>query len=277
MIKQEIWKFVRAGMNMSDFQTALDLLVAHGDQIGMGIAPTFRGIRIEDMNEDKKNEFKKFLSELRFFSENLDLKTSRVLLIVAERDTPKTSREFHQIILSISAELHGKLFFYIPDERAGYWECDDILSRDAREAFRGPYLELREAANCYAAERYDACVFHSTRAAEIGLRELGRDLGVVFKDKPIDLAEEQNIIDQIENKIADKVKRPIGDSEEASRRDADRKFYSEIARQFRYIKDGWHVRVAHGRESFTGSRALSILSHTREFFEDLSTRLTETL
>ena len=62
------------------------------------------------------------------------------------------------------------------------------------------------------------------------------------------LAEWQQILDQIERKI-----REISQHPKTLQKDADQKFYSEAASQFRYFKDGWRVRAAHARESFTES------------------------
>ena len=269
MIQQSIWKFVRAGMKMNDFQSILNIL-DRNDSVSLGMARAFQGMKIEDLDPGKKAEFVKFIAELSGLAQELSLPVSQTLLIAARDDPPRTGREFALLLLSVRREMHEKLFIYIPAERAAFWEWDDVMSEDAKSVFADAYVELREAANCYAAERYTATVFHSMRAAEIGLRDLGRDLGVQFPDKPIELAEWQNIIEQIEAKIKNKVNSSAIDAKQAQIRDADRKFYSEVAAQFRYFKDGWRIRVAHSRETYTGSQALTVLSHAREFFEDLA-------
>jgi len=276
MIKQDIWKFLRAGMKMKDFQTLFDLL-DKSDNAAVGIAPTFRGLKIEDMPHHKQDELRKFLAELMELCEELGLKVSQTLLFSTQYDLPKTSREFGLILLAIRREISEKLFLYVPVDRAGFFEKDDILSEKTKEEFSTAYKELKEAGSCYAAERYTASVFHSMRAAEIGLRALGEDLGVSFPDKSIELAEWQHIIEQAESKIKEKVNRRAATEDDATARDADRKFYSQVASQFRYFKDGWRIRAAHARENYTGSQALSVMTHTIDFFEELATRLSEPL
>jgi hypothetical protein len=199
----------------------------------------------------------------------LNLPVSRTMLREAANDPPRTEREFVQLMNALQTEIEGRLFLYIPPDRAGFYECEDILLSPVRQAFPSAYNELKEAGTCYATERYTACVFHSMRAAEIGLRALGTDLGVTFPDKPIEFAEWQNIIEQADSIIRERTK---GRSWE---KDEDRKFYSQAAAQFRYFKDGWRIRAAHARETYNGSQAYSVLTHAREFFETLAERLKE--
>ena len=171
----------------------------------------------------------------------------------------------------IRAEIKSKLFLYIPSDRARFYEYDNVLSEKARDAFPSAYKELKEAGSCYAAERYTACVFHAMRAAEIGLRALGHQVGVSFPDKPLELAEWQNIIQMAEARI----KEIVDKQSKGLAKDEDQKFYGQAAAQFRYFKDGWRIRVAHARETYVGSQAYAVLSHARDFFETLAERLRE--
>jgi hypothetical protein len=108
------------------------------------------------------------------------------------------------------------------------------------------------------------------RAAEIGVRVLGAALGVSFPDKPLELAEWQNILDQADSKIIAMKNLPRG-----THKDEELNFYSQSAVQFRYFKDAWRVRVAHARETYEESAALQVFTHTLEFFDTLAIRLKE--
>jgi hypothetical protein len=108
------------------------------------------------------------------------------------------------------------------------------------------------------------------RAAEIGMRALGATLAVSFPDKPLELAEWQNILDQADSKILAMQRLPKG-----THKDEELKFYSQAAVQFRYFKDAWRVRVAHARETYDETAATRVFNHTLEFFEILATRLKE--
>jgi hypothetical protein len=108
------------------------------------------------------------------------------------------------------------------------------------------------------------------RAAEIGVRSLGVALNVSFPDKPLELAEWANILDQADSKIVAMKLLSRG-----ANKDEELKFYSQAALQFRYFKDGWRIRVAHARETYEERQAIRIFDHTLEFFEILATRLRE--
>jgi cytochrome P450 len=145
-----------------------------------------------------------------------------------------------------------------------------VLPSIVTVAFPLAAKELVSAGNAFAAGLPTSCVFHSMRAAEIGVRVLAKALGVTFPDKPIELAEWQNILDQADSKIVAKKNLPRG-----SAKDEELNFYSQAAVQFRYFKDAWRIRVAHARETYEDYQARRIFDHTLEFFETLSARLKE--
>jgi hypothetical protein len=108
------------------------------------------------------------------------------------------------------------------------------------------------------------------RAAEIGMRALGKTVGVEFPNHPIELAEWLAILSQADAKIKAMQQLP-----KTAQKDEELKFYSQAGVHFLYFKDAWRVRVAHARETFEEGPALRILDHTRDFFEIISDRLSE--
>jgi hypothetical protein len=166
------------------------------------------------------------------------------------------------------AELSAKLFLFVPSHRAKYYDL--VLQSFITVAFPSASKELAAAGNSLAAGLYTASVFHAMRAAEIGVRALGSALGVSFPNKPLELAEWHNILDQCDAKIVSIKNMPAG-----THKDEELKFYSQAAVQFRYFKDAWRVRVAHARETYEEPPAVRVFDHTLEFFETLATRLKE--
>jgi len=209
------------------------------------------------------------IDELKRLCDELNLSTSYNLLCSIGDEVPKTEREYMIYVTAIYAELDAKLFLYVPSHRATYYESENILSDGAKQAFPSACKEIREAGNCFATACYTASVFHAMRAVETGLWALGRELKITFPF-PIELADWQNVIEKIESEIKKLAQLPKG-----TKRDEDQKFYSEAASHFRYFKDGWRVRVSHGRETYGEAQAYSVLNHSREFFETLFLRLSE--
>jgi hypothetical protein len=165
--------------------------------------------------------------------------------------------------------LESLLFLRIPSHRATYYEDDSIVSDQVKASFPTPCSEIRKAGNCFATASYTATVFHCMRSAEIGLRSLAKELEVSFPF-PRELADWQNIIENIEGKIKTQAALP-----KSAKKDEDLKFFSESATHFRYFKDAWRNHVSHAREVYEEGQALIVLNHTREFFEALAKRLTE--
>jgi hypothetical protein len=257
MLSPYAFAFLRLGQDLSEFETTL----AFTDQADPN-DPS------RELTSDERAHAIDLASRIIYACTDLDMPVSLGLVEDMGVNLPKTRRELTLIMKAIHRELNNKKFLFIPSEKAKYY--DILLQPSIAKVFPTAAKELVSAGNCFACSLYTACVFHSMRAAEIGMRALGKKLDVSFPDKPLELAEWQNILDQCESKIGDmKNLRP------KMHKDEELHFYSQAAVQFRYFKDAWRVRVAHARETYEERPALSVFNHTREFFETLSIRLKE--
>ena len=216
----------------------------------------------------EKEQVKDAIIALYDLCKRIGLSTSSELLKGRENDLPQTAREWEVLVSAVRAELKTNLFLFVPSHRAKYYEL--VLQSTVTTAFPNASKELVAAGNSLATGLYTACVFHSMRAAEIGVRVLGKELGVSFPTQPLELADWQNILDQADSKIVAMKALPRG-----THKDEELNFYSQAAVQFRYFKDAWRVRVAHARETYEESPAANVFNHTLEFFDTLSTRLKE--
>ena len=222
-----------------------------------------------DSPAELENATKETLENLSALASEFDLPVIKDML---QKELGKTDSGWERLSIFIEiakSELKSKLFLFVPSHAAKYYERDDILSLAAKVAFPSAYNEIRLGGNCFALSLHTACVFHSMRAAEIGVRALGNELGVSFQF-PIELAEWHNILDQIESKI-----KSMKNLQKGQDKDEDLKFYSTAAAQFRYFKDAWRVRVAHARAVYAEDEAAKVLDHTRDFFDSLAGRLKE--
>jgi HEPN domain-containing protein len=204
----------------------------------------------------------------------LNLPISEALWSKAIQNPPQSHRELELLIDAVNAEIKSQLFFFIPSYRAKYYDWK-LIKKLESSVFPGINLfpdtskELIRASKCYTKGEYTACVFHSMRAAEIGLRALATHLEVEFPYS-ITLVEWQNIIEKIEKLIKAKAQLPKGEA-----KDEELKFYSEAASQFRYLKDAYRIFVAHARASYDEEEALSIMQRVGEFIVSLATKLKE--
>jgi hypothetical protein len=129
----------------------------------------------------------------------IDMPVSLELLSEVHSNPPQTSREILLIRTVIISEIKSKTFLFVPPHLSKYY--DVVHSSLVTTAFPSATKELISSGNCLAVGLATACVFHAMRAAEIGVRSLGVALNVSFPDKPLELAEWANILDQADSKI----------------------------------------------------------------------------
>ncbi len=89
------------------------------------------------------------------------------------------SARLHAIRDGIENNLERRKFMFITPDQAAYWNNPKLFGRAFISSFSSAAkFELVETGNCYAAGRWTACVYHSMRLAEYGLRKLARKLRV---------------------------------------------------------------------------------------------------
>lgn len=222
------------------------------------------------LNKRGEDDLRGELQKLLRLAQKLGFPVSTALLGRYLRYLPQTGEEFDVLVQAFKVELDTKLFLMIPQHLAAYYERDDLVSDRVIKAFPKASEEIRTAGTALAAGLNTACVFHAMRGAEIGVRALGAALNIQLA-KPIELAEWQEILNGITPKIRDIENLPNS----TPNKDADLHFFSEVAAQFRFFKNGWRIRVAHARATYTEPQAKEAIDHVRSFFETLATRLAE--
>lgn len=220
------------------------------------------------LTDEGRDKVKRFLSLTKAQCKQLNLTVSEAILSKAINNPPESHRELEILMNVVKEEISSQLFLFVPSHRVNYyeWGNDFMLLEDS---FPEACKELERAGKCYAVGEYTACVFHSMRAAEIGLRTLAVHLNVTFPHE-ITLAEWNALINKCDHEIKEQQQLPKSEA-----RDEELKFCSEAASQFRYFKNAYRIFVAHARESYGEDQALSIMTRTKEFIESLSSKLKE--
>lgn len=261
MLKDNAAAFVDLGERLASAQALWGLYAAKSESIS-----EYR------LNDEGKNLLRQDLDRILKLAIRLNLPLSKKLVerrLNYKDSIPETPEEFSVITEVLMDELAGKLFLFVPSERAGHWEKDDLLSSDAKAAFPSAAAELRAAGNAYAAALPTGSVFYSMRAVEHGLRALSADVELVF-----DIQQWGTIINQIQAKIEEMRKNGIPGVDKLSK-DARLQFLSEAAKEFAYFKDGWRNYVSHAKAPYTEHQAITVLNHVADFIERISARLRE--
>lgn len=172
----------------------------------------------------------------------------------------------------IDDELRDITFMFIPKCEVKFYENKSLFGENVKAKFPSGLDDIKEAGSCFATGRATACVFHSMRVVEHGLRALAKDLRVKLpKKRHIDLEDWGGLIDAIEGKIAtiERTKR------RTKQRETDLQFYHGAAAQFRHFKNAWRNHVMHSRVTYELEDAGIVLRHVDEFMQHLATRLKE--
>jgi hypothetical protein len=167
--------------------------------------------------------------------------------------------------------LESRLVLVIPVSRSKHFIGPELFPNSVI-AFREAVPEIADAGICYAANLPTACVFHSMRISEHGLRALARKLKVEFASKgkkyPVEYADWTTVLVSIENKIKAIRQKPVG-----AKKNAELTFYSEAAAHCSRIKDIWRNEVSHTRTRYNATEALAAMTRVAEFMELLASKL----
>jgi hypothetical protein len=261
MLKVSAKEYIELGNRIEQARVIFHLTKFH--------KPTDSGRGLSDREQD---DLRKILIQIFDLCTALNLPISGDLISqhfdVDHGHLPETLGEFDILVAATMAELKTRLFFFVPTYVAKYYDL--IVPSIITVAFPAASQEIVAAGNALACNLHTASVFHSMRAAEIGVRALGRALGVSFPTHPIELAEWQTILEQTRSKIDAMKALPRG-----THKDEELAFYSDAATQLWYFKDAWRVRVAHARANYEMYEAAKVFDHTFSLFQTLATRLKE--
>jgi hypothetical protein len=167
-------------------------------------------------------------------------------------------RTFDDAYSRFQDEMEDAYTFHPTASVAQYWGRNDLLTEAARERFASVAQELRMAGSAYCAGLATASVFHSMRAAEVGLRVVADDLNI---DVP-NIAGMKDVIKAIRSRA-----NALDEEQRSPIKSAKSQHYSEIAIEAGLFKDAWRNHVAHARVTYQQEQALEILNATRRFFE----------
>ena len=221
----------------------------------------------KDVSGEARRDLDEILKDVHDICRNLDMPVSRRMFSEARLDPPRTEREWKLMTRALYGELESKVFAFVPSHLIVF--LDPVIATQVRVSFPGATTELEQARKAVALGLFTAGVFHAMRAAEIGVRALANYLGVTFAF-PTELADWQNVQEQIDAKIKAKGQGPRG-----SAKDEELKFLSESAAQLRYFKDGWRNRVSHARATYDEAQAIALFEHVMDFFGSLSAHVME--
>jgi hypothetical protein len=173
------------------------------------------------------------------------------------------------LVDDIFIHLKTQLFLYVLPHRSTYYEYGNAFKERLTKSFPNASKELARAGKCYAVEEDTSCVFHSMRAAEIGLRTFARYLRV-HPPRGIKFAQWGEILGAIDVQLG-----KIRNSKKTRTIEAKITFCSDALAHFRNCKDAYRNQVAHARVTYEGDQAKDIMEGTTNFLDSLAVKLSE--
>jgi HEPN domain-containing protein len=236
------------------------------EKIATDTIPYNSSMSFNEMGEHcKKLGLKVSLSELNKF-----LKQT-TLAINGDGFSAVDMRNFGKHFSSVvHSELSSKVFVYVAEDRAKYLDSAWVNDLSLLFVFDKAEKELLAAGRCYAHGEPNACVFHSMRALEPCLKALAKKLDVEYNH-----SNWQTVISSIEAKI----RGLSSPSQQGKKLDEDdrkeREFYSQLATQFAFLKDGWRNHVMHGTQNYSDRDAKLIMDTVGNVLRVAAIRLEE--
>ncbi len=170
-------------------------------------------------------------------------------------------RELHG---SFGTEFTSSWFLRISEERRGYYEQrTPLFGPEVASVFPSATKDISAAGRCLALDEWTACVFHLMRILEIGLHDLGRQVGL--PESALELENWKVVIDLIEKQI-----RSLEQAPKSPTKSATLQFYSEAANSFRYFKDAWRNHVSHSRANYNEREAITIYNSVLALMQTLA-------
>lgn len=200
--------------------------------------------------------------ELKDSAESLEM----VLKTIDRDDALEIKGKLKVISDQIHHHLNERYFFTLSPIDTVLYNKSDPFGEGVSIKFQSANNDISEATKCYVVGRYTACVFHSMRILESGLRIMATYVGLT----DFGLENWKNITDQIEKQIRSKESLP-----KSSEKEEELQFLSEAAKEFTYFKNAWRNHVSHTKADYDSTEAAKIFNHVKDFMVRLSNKLKE--
>ena len=179
------------------------------------------------------------------------------------------ARELQGMLGQMKMSLSARKFAYVAPPNDEYFEKEKLWGAEVYEKFPDARADIKDAGNAFSASLHTACVFHTVRASEHGLRKLAKRLRVTIADKntliPLEYGEWDKVITGVNAKISAARALP-----KTSKRQRSLERFSDAGQHCLFVKDIWRNTVSHARRAYTQNEALSAMERVRDFLQFLA-------
>lgn len=155
-------------------------------------------------------------------------------------------------------ELCERQFFYVQPERAKYYTDPMLFGKDVNDRYPIAIDDIEDAGKSLALGQGTACVLHTMRVVEVGLRSLGKALNIPYAPSW------ESYLKQISTNIAAK------HNNKTTKWKSDEKFYRDLSGDLLTIKQAWRNPTMHVDRKYSVDEAEQIFLAARAFMTRLA-------
>jgi hypothetical protein len=165
-------------------------------------------------------------------------------------------------------EIHNLKFFLVKPDRLFYYENTEHAGEQFKTGFPRGNVELIEAGNCFALDRYTACVVHLMRSLEVALAVLHRSLDIPEPEKGAEKSWGR-ILSRILKKITE------NDSNQPFNWKREKEFYHQCYALFSAVKVPYRDSTMHVESIYDEQSAIDVFNVTTAALRYMATKLSE--
>ncbi len=160
-------------------------------------------------------------------------------------------------------ELTERQFLYVAPDRVKFYTEPMLFGKEVNDRLSAAIDDIEEAGKCLALGRATACVLHTMRVLEVGLKALARALNIPYAPSW------ESYLKQISDQIAVKHKNKTTKWKRAE------KFYRDLSGDLLLVKQAWRNPTMHIDRKYGIDEAEQIFNAAKLFMQRLANHFNE--
>jgi hypothetical protein len=204
------------------------------------------------------------LSASRMTFPSVKAQANRILESVKNGDGPKAvAISVRELKTRLKDELNEREFLYVPPVMVKFYKDPMLFGKDVNDRFPMAIDDIEEAEKCLALGQGTACVLHTMRIIEVGLKALGNALNIPYAPSW------ESYLIQISANIAKKYKN------KTAKWKRDEKFYRDLSGDLLIVKQAWRNPTMHVDRKYSVEEAEQIFTAAKSFMVRLAAHFSQ--
>lgn len=189
---------------------------------------------------------------------------NRITEAIEKKEGPKAlSAKITELRTRLKDELNERWFLYVSPERVEFYRNSMLMGKEVNDCFPKAIDDIEDAGKCLALGQGTACVLHTMRVMECGLKAVSESLELPHSPSwDAVLKKISGLIDQDHRKKTLKWKKA-------------EPFYRDISGDLLTVKQAWRNPAMHVDRRYSPDEAEQIFTAAKNFMQKLAAHLGE--